>query len=149
MNAVETREAVEVSFNPRPIWGLAIRWAIGTGIGVVLVTAAYLLVTNIAGPLVVASAGEVTLGNVIGFTVFGGTVGAATAYVIGRVARRPRLTFLTVALIALAGYAVVPFNAAESLETATWLNVFHVVVAIPAIGMLTRYLPKDRTSAEA
>jgi membrane protein DedA with SNARE-associated domain len=97
----------------------------------------------------VASAGEVTLGNVIGFTVFGGTVGAATAYVIGRVARRPRLTFLTVALIALAGYAVVPFNAAESLETATWLNVFHVVVAIPAIGMLTRYLPKDRTSAEA
>ncbi len=97
----------------------------------------------------VTGAGEVTLGNVIGFTILGGTVGAVLAYVIGRFGRRPRLTFLAVTLIALAGYAVVPFTAAESIETAVWLNIFHVVVAVPVIGMLTRYLPGTRASVEA
>ena len=58
------------------------------------------------------------------------------------------MTFLAVTVIALAGYAVVPFTAAESVQTAIWLNVFHVVVAIPVIGMLARYLPGSRTSTE-
>ena len=61
----------------------------------------------------------------------------------------PRMTFLAVTLIALAGYAVVPFTAAESTQTAVWLNIFHVAVAVPVIGMFTRYLPGNRTSTEA
>ena len=149
MNAVATRPAAEVSSTRRPISSLAGLWATGTGMAVLLVASAYFLANASAGPLVVTGAGEVTLGNVIGFTILGGTVGAVLAYVIGRFGRRPRLTFLAVTLIALAGYAVVPFTAAESIETAVWLNIFHVVVAVPVIGMLTRYLPGTRASVEA
>ena len=104
--------------------------------------------TGAGRPLVVAGTGEVTLGNVTGFTIFGATVGAALAVAIGRFSRRPRPTFLAVTLIALAGYAVVPFTAAESIGTALWLNLFHLVVAVPVIGMLARWLPGDRTSVE-
>ena len=83
------------------------------------------------------------------YNVVYGSIGAALAYLAGRFARRPRLTFLAVTIIALAGYAVVPFTAAESTQTAIWLNVFHVLVAIPVIGILTRYLTEIRTSVEA
>lgn len=149
MNAVETRKAVGVSTTTRPIRSLAKLWAAGTSIAVLLVVAAYLAAAEVSGPLAVAGSGEVTLGNVIGFTIFGGTVGAVLAYVVGRFARRPGLTFLAVALIALAGYAVVPFTAAESFATAIWLNVFHLVVAIPVIGMLSRSLPGNRDLTQA
>lgn len=145
MNAVDTRPAARVSRTPGPIRSLARLWIIGTGLAVLFVTSVYFVADAVAGPLVVAGAGEVTLSNVVGFTLLGSTVGAALAYVIGRLARRPRLTFVAVALTALAGYAVVPFTAAESPETAIWLNALHVVVAIPVITMLKRYLAKDRT----
>jgi membrane protein DedA with SNARE-associated domain len=148
MNAVDTLRAVDVSSTPRPNGSLAKLWAAGTGIAVLLAASAHLLAYEVSGPLVVTGGGEVTLNNVIGFTIIGGTVGAALAYAIGRLARRPRLTFLAVTLIALSGYAVVPFTAAESGQTAIWLNIFHVVVAIPVIAALTRYLPRDRTKAE-
>lgn len=150
MDAVDTRrEAQGFAPTSHSIRSVTKLWAAGTGMAVVLVAAAYLLANRVAGPLVVTDAGEITLANVLGFTILGGTVGAVFAYVTGRFARRPQLTFLALTLIALAGYAVVPFTASESAETAIWLNILHVVVAIPVIGMLTRYLPKNRTSFEA
>lgn len=124
-------------------------WARGTGIAILAVAFAYTVADGLAGPLFVTGTGEVTLANVLVFTVLGGTAGAMLAYLVRRFARRPRVTFISMTLVALAGYAVVPFTAAASLETAIWLNVFHLVVAIPVIGVLTRYLPKDRTSADA
>lgn len=149
MTPLETRPATAVSTLRRPIRTLVELWAAGTGIAVVLTAAAYLMATATTGQLTVTGAGEVTLGNVVGFTTLGGTVGAALAYAAGRFARRPRLTFLAVTLIALAGYAVVPFAAAETTRTAIWLNVFHVLAAIPVIGMLVRFVPRDSASFEA
>lgn len=149
MTAVATRQADQVTRAGLPLTRLAMLWAAGTGIAVLLVASAYLVAQELADPLVVAGAGEVTLDDVTGFTIFGATVGAALAVAIGRFSRRPRLTFLAVTLIALAGYAVVPFTAAGSFGTALWLNLFHLVVAVPVIGMLARWLPGDRTSVEA
>ena len=149
MTAVDTRQMTDVSPPRSPIKSLAGRWAAGTGIAAVLVTLAFVVADRIAGPLVVSGAGQVTLGNVIGFTIIGGTVGATLAYLTGRFARKPRLTFLAVVLSAIAGYAVVPFTAAETLETAVWLNVFHLVVAVPVVGVLTRHLSRDRIDARA
>lgn len=146
MNAVDTRERTEVTPTRR---SLAKLWAAGTSAAVLMVASAYFLADAVSGPLVVASTGEIDLANVIGFTIMGGTIGAALAYVVARFARRPRLTFLTASLIALAGYAVVPFTAAESLASAIWLNVFHLVVAIPVIAALTFYLPRNRTPVGA
>lgn len=149
MNALDTQRAGEVSTTRRPIRSLAKLWAAGTAIAIVAVALVYLLANEVAGPLVVTGAGEVTLSDVIGFTILGGTVGAVLTYVVGRFSHRPRMALLTVTLIALAGYAVVPFTAAETTTTAVWLNVFHVVVAIPVIGMLMRYLPKNPSQREA
>lgn len=149
MTAVDTRRAKDITKASVPVKRLAFLWAAATGVAVLLVAAAFLLAQEFANPLVVAGTGEITLANVTGFTVFGSTVGAAIAYFVRRFSRRPRPTFLTVTLIALAGYAVVPFTAAESVQTAVWLNIFHVVVAIPVVGLLSRSLPGDRTSVGA
>lgn len=149
MSAADAPQAARVSTSRRPIRKLAGLWAMGTGIAVLLVTAAHHVATGIADPLVVAGLGEVTLPNVIGFTIFGATVGAVVAHLIGHFGRRPRMAFLAVALIALAGYAVVPFTAAESAQTAIWLNILHLVVAIPVVGMLARYLPGSGATVEA
>lgn len=149
MNAVDTHEASEVSTTRHPISSFVRLWAVGTGIAVLLVASAYQLAVTVSGPLVVTDIGEITLGNVTGFTLLGSTIGAAMASVIGRFTRKPRMVFGVVATIALAGYAVVPFTAAESVETAMWLNSFHLLVAIPVIGTLARSLPTNRTRAEA
>ncbi len=149
MTATDTRQATHVTKTRLSIPHLAKLWAAGTSTAVLLIATAYLVAQVLADPLVVAGTGEVTLGNVTGFTVLGATVGTALAYPIRRFARRPRPTFLAVTLIALAGYAVVPITAAESVQTAIWLNIFHLVVAIPVIGILSRSLPGDRTPTEA
>lgn len=149
MNAIHTQQPLKAASSRPTVKKLAALWARATGIAIFVVAFVFTLSNGIAGPLVVTGAGEVTLGNVIGFTIFGGTVGAALAYVIGRFARRPRMTFVALTVIALAGYSVVPFSAAESVDTAIWLNIFHLVVAIPVIGTLGRYLPRNRASVEA
>lgn len=144
MNAVETRPAAPASSERHDIGRLGILWAVGTSIAVVLAALVYYLARQEAGALVVAGVGEVTLVSVVGYTVLGGTLGAMLAFASRRFARQPRFTFLTVAVIGLAGYAVVPFTAAESLETAIWLNLIHLVVAIPVVGALDRYVSTGR-----
>lgn len=149
MTAIDRRQTDQVTRAGLPIMRLAKLWAAGTGIAVLLAASAYLIAQEFADPLIVSGAGEVTLDNVTGFTVFGAMIGAALAVAIGRYTRKPRPMFFAVTMIALAGYAVVPFTAAESIETALWLNLLHLVVAVPVIGMLARWLPRDRASAEA
>ena len=149
MNAVVIAQPADVSLMRRARPSLWRLWAAGTGVAAILVTGALQVVMQVADPLVVSGTGEVTLGNAIGMTIIGATVGAIVAYGIGRFTQRPRRVFVVVTLIALVGYAVVPFTAAESVGTALWLNVFHVVVAVPVIVAFTRYLPSERVSAGA
>lgn len=149
MNGVETGLAAEPATTRRKVKRLAKLWAAGTGIAVALVAAAFSLAEAVGGPLIVTGAGAITLGDLIGFALFGGTVGAALAHVVERIARRPRMTFVAVTVIALAGYAAVPFKEAGSAHTAIWLNILHLVVAVPVVGTLLRYLPRSRTSVEA
>lgn len=143
MNAMNTGVAHGATTSGGSLNRLSVLWAVGTGLAVALAALTFVVANKVAGSLVVTGTGEVTLGNVIGFTFFGGIVGAVLAHLIRRFARRPRITFFAVALIALAGYAVVPFTAAENLATAIWLNVLHVVVAIPVVGVLARYVPRQ------
>jgi hypothetical protein len=149
MNAIVTPQPADASLMRRTRPSLWRLWAAGTGIAAILVAVAFQIAKEVADPLVVSGTGEVTLGNVIGMTVIGATVGAAFAYGIGRFTERPRRVFVVVTLIALVGYAVVPFTAAEPVGTALWLNVFHVVVAVPVIVALTRCLTSERVSTEA
>lgn len=148
MTAAETRRADQVTTTTIPLTRLVRLWAAGTGIAVLLVASAYLVAEELADPLVVAGAGEVELANVTGLTFVGATVGAALTVAIGRFSRRPRLTFHAASLIALAGCAVVPLATAESMGTAVWLNLFQLIAALPVIGMLARWLPRDGTPVE-
>lgn len=147
MTATDTPQTDHMAGAGLSIARLARFWAAGTAAAALLVATAYLIASAIADPLVVGT-GEVTLVHVVGFTILGATVGLGLAAAIGRVSRKPRTAFLAVTLIALAGYAVVPFTAATSVGTALWLNLFHLVVAVPVIGILARWLPGDRTSVE-
>jgi hypothetical protein len=148
MTTTDAPQTNQITTARRPGARLGRVWAVATTTAVLLVTAAQLIAQAFADPLIVSGAGEVTRGNVIGFTVLGATIGAALAAGIGRFTRRPRSTFLAATLMALAGYAVVPFTAAESSSTALWLNLFHLIVAVPVIGMFARWLPSARTSVE-
>lgn len=125
---------------------LARVWAKGTLIAAVLVTIAYLIATSLADPLVVEDIGAVGLANVLTFTVLGATFGIGLAIATTRLVRKPRLTFVAVSWAAVAGYSVLPFTAAESIHTAIWLNIFHLLVAVPVIGLMARQLPRDAGS---
>lgn len=148
MTTTDTRQIDQINTTSLSVARLARLWAAATATALLLVGATYLMAQQLGEPLIVNGAGEVTLGNVTGFTILGATIGAALAIALGRFSRRPRSTFLTATLIALAGYSVVPFTAAQSTGTALWLNLFHLVVAAPVIGMLARWLPEARTTAE-
>lgn len=128
---------------------LVVSWAAGTGIAVVLVSLIFQVALGLSEALRVAGPDgtivDVTIGNTISMTVLGGSVGAALAYAIGRWTPRPRITFLAICVAALAGYAVVPFQAAETVSAAIWLNTFHVAVALPVVGFLARTLPSTRS----
>lgn len=149
MTAADTRRAEQVTKTSLPLTRLAKLWAAGTGVALLLVASAYLASRELADPLVVVDGGEVTLDIVTGSTILGATVGGVLAVAIRRLSRRPRLTFLAATLIALAGYTVVPLATAQSIGTAIWLSLFHLIAAIPVIGVLARWLPEDRKSVEA
>lgn len=148
MSPVDTRQP-DSSKEHAALRRLTVLWLGGTSLAILLVTLAYLLAQQVGGPLVVTGVGDVTWGDVIGFTILGGTIGAVLAHVSRRFAREPRFTFLAAASIGIAGFAVVPFAAAESLETALWLNTFQLLVAVPVIGALQRFLPPDQTDVSA
>lgn len=90
---------------------------------------------------------EVTFGQIFGMTLLGSSIGLAVAYATRRWVPKPRLTFVAITALALVGYGAVPFMAAETMATALWLNLFHLVVAVPVIWMLALALPI--TAAEA
>jgi len=50
--------------------------------------------------------------------------------------------------VALVMYGTVPFTAAEETTTAVWLNVMHVLAALPIVGLLARQLPVARARTE-
>ena len=122
---------------------------IAVALAVVLVT--YLVADAASGPLLVTQPGgdtpeEVMLGAALLLTGVGGAVGIGLALVANRL-RRPRTTLVAIVVVALVLYGIMPFIAAEETSTAVWLNVMHVLAAVPIVGLLARALPAERASA--
>jgi hypothetical protein len=142
---ISTEEVASTSTRPSP--GL-VRGGIGsTLVALGAVAGAWLLATAVTGGLVVdLGAGPQKVGvlAVVGATLVGGGVGIGLAALTRRFSRRPRRAFLVVCVLALAGYAIVPFVAAESLSVAIWLNVLHLVVGVVVSGRLAQLLPGKR-----
>ena len=124
--------------------------ALGTVLAVVGVVAVHLLATALGDPLTVNPGGApqaVPLGAAVLFTVLGGAAGYGLA-LLARRAGRPRTVFLAVTLVALALFAVPPFGATESVSTALWLNVMHLVAAGGILPLLARALPAAHVRAD-
>ena len=119
-----------------------------TALAIAVVTITYLFSQAVGADLLVSSGGatmEVALGMVLGMSVAGAGLAVALAWAFGRWAPRPRMIFLGTTLVGLVTYAAVPVAAAESVATALWLNAFHLSVAAPLLGLLSRHLPTDRS----
>ncbi len=119
------------------------------GAALVAVTVVYLIASAATDNLLVTPPGgdapeEVVLGTALFAATVGGVVGAVLAWATNRFGRRPRRLFVTVCVVGLVLYGIVPFTAAEQASTAIWLNLMHVAVAIPVVGGLARYLPDTK-----
>lgn len=124
--------------------------ALGTVVAVIGVATVHLLATALGDPLTVDPGGApqaVPLGAAVLFTVLGGAAGYGLA-LLARLTARPRAVFLAVTLVALALFAVPPFGATESVGTALWLNVMHLVAAAGILPPLARALPAARVRAD-
>ncbi len=118
------------------------------GIGIVAALVAVVIVFLIAdaasGPLLVTQPGadaaeEAPLAGAIVGVIFGGIVGTGLA-VLARRLPRSMETFVGICLVGLVLYGVFALSASEAVATGIWLNVMHVVAAVPIVGLLARWV---------
>lgn len=128
---------------------------IGTVVAVIGVTAAVFIADAISGPLMVTSPGaagpeELAVGAAISGTVFGGIAGLILAALCARfLGTRATSAFLVICFVGLIAYGTFSFSASEQVATGAWLNVMHVIAAIPIVGLLTRELNNRSTHTAA
>lgn len=99
----------------------------------------------VSGPLLVTSPGadgpeELEIGAALMATVVGAVAGLGLAAATRRFATNAAAVFVGVCVVGLIGYGVFSFTASEEFATGVWLNVMHVVAAVPIVGALTRQL---------
>lgn len=124
---------------------------LGTIAAVVAVVITFFIADAASGPMLVTAAGsdvaeEAPMVGAIMFTVLGGVIGLAIAALTKRFLGNPVPAFLGICLVGLIVFGIFPFTAAEETATAIWLNVMHVVAAIPIVGMLTQAMQSSDAS---
>ena len=77
----------------------------------------------------------------------GGVAGTALGAACRRWARRPRSTFVALAMIGLIASFALPVGSDGSIATKVVLSVSHVVVAAIIVPALALALPSERTTA--
>lgn len=118
--------------------------AMGVLAAVIAVVIVYLIADAVSGPLLATPPGgdaaeEVALGGAIFGTVVGGIVGAAIAFLSGRMSRSVEI-FVGICVVALVLYGLFALSAAEDSATGIWLNIMHIAAAVPIVGLLVRWL---------
>lgn len=125
------------------------------GIGIVAAVIAVLIVFLIAdaasGPLRAEQPGgggvdDIPLGGALFGTVIGGLVGTAIAAVAARLGRSVEV-FLGACVVGLILYGLFALSSADNTSTGIWLNVMHLVAAVPIVGLLARWLQSRRAPA--
>lgn len=128
--------------------GLVPTAAMATAVAVVLALIVYFIAQAATDNLLVDTGGdqpeEVPAFGVVTASIVGGALGTLVAWLTGRFTSRPRQIFLVVCVFGLLLSFTNPFVAAEETATAIWLSLMHIVVAIPVVGSLARYLPDVR-----
>lgn len=126
----------------------------GTVAAVIGVAITVVIADAVSGPLMVTSPGadapeELALGAAIAGTVTGAIAGLTLAALCARfLASKAAAVFLGICLVGLVAYGLFSFSATEEVVGGVWLNVMHVVAAIPIVGLLYQQIGK-RSAIEA
>ena len=132
---------------PRRPRQLLTRAVAATAVAVVVVTVLFLAVPALTVDVSGAegsTAEVVPLADVLMATAFGSLGAVVLAAVLRRVSRRPRSTFVVICAVSLTLYGLVPAVAADTVDSAIWLNVLHLGVALPLVIGLLPCLPRRR-----
>lgn len=115
----------------------------GTLAALVAVVIALLIGDAVSGPLLVTSPGadapeELEIGAALMATVVGAFAGLGLAALCRRLLANGAAVFVGICVVGLIGYGIFSFSASEEVATGVWLNVMHIVAAIPIVGALSR-----------
>ncbi|MEM8925479.1 MAG: DUF6069 family protein [Actinomycetota bacterium] len=116
---------------------------VGIVVAAVGVAIVWLIADAASGPLMAngpdGELAEVPLGGAVFAVVIGGLVGTGIAFLLRRLGRGAPV-FLGVCVVGLVLYGIWAFSQAENTATGVWLNVMHIVAAVPIVGLLTQWL---------
>jgi hypothetical protein len=125
--------------------GVLVTSVLVTVFGIINGLVVYFLANAFGDPLMVTSSpsgdeyAKLTPALVIAAIILAG-IGAAAVALIARATKRPATVFLATTIVFFAFLLVAPLTGTEDTSTMVWLIVMHVLVAIPIIGGLARYL---------
>ncbi len=114
---------------------------IGTVIAILAAVVVWFIATAISGDLIVTPPGQsmpdrVPVGVMVPSVAVGGVAGLLLAFAISKLASNAATVFVGTCLVALVLYGAYSFIRAEDLATGIWLNVLHIVAAIPIVGLI-------------
>lgn len=80
---------------------------------------------------------EIAIGAALSGTVVGGIAGLVIAALSKRLLGNNAVAaFVGICVVGLIVYGVFTFSATEELASGIWLNLMHIVAAIPIVGLL-------------
>jgi Family of unknown function (DUF6069) len=125
--------------------GLLVTSGLATVFGIVNGLIVYFVANAFDDPLMITAnpSGDefmkMTPALVIAAVILAG-IGAAVVGLIARATKRPVMVFLIITIAFFAFVLIAPLTGTEDTSTMAWLIAMHVLVAIPIIGGIARYL---------
>ena len=115
----------------------------GTIAGLVAVAITFFVADAASGPLLATQPGgdvleEIPIGGALFGVLFGGLFGTGLAAAMQRFMGNAVPAFVGFCIVGLIGYGAFSFSAADEISTGIWLNVMHIVAAVPIVGGLVR-----------
>lgn len=118
----------------------------GTAAALVAVVITFFIADAVSGPLMAndpsGELAEVPFAGAIIGTVLGGVIGMAITFAV-RKRGNPVTVFGVICVVGLIAYGAYAVSAAGTTSTAVWLNVMHLVAAIPIVGSLVNWLQHE------
>lgn len=122
---------------------------IGTVVGAIGVAITFLIADAVSGPLMATSVGadvaeEVPMVAAVGGAVFGGIIGIILAAISKQfLGAKAASVFVGICVVALVAFGALSFSATEEISAGIWLNVMHIVAAVPIVGLLAQNLADE------
>lgn len=115
----------------------------GTIAAGIAVAITFFIADAASGPLMATPPGgdlleEIPLVGALVGTITGGIVGTIVAALLNRFMSNAVPLFVGFCVVGLIAYGAFSFSATEELSAGIWLNIMHIVAAIPIVGGLVQ-----------